>query len=128
MQGLLRDVAAFHRLTGVPILGMPRIPEQPRIDLRLKLWREEHDELAEAVASCSLPKIAQEMADVVYVTVGAALEFGIPLDRVWAEVQRANLGKADPVTGKVRRREDGKILKPDGWQPPDISRVLGEVM
>jgi predicted HAD superfamily Cof-like phosphohydrolase len=26
--------------------------------------------------------------------------------------------------GKVKRREDGKILKPDGWRPPDIWAVL----
>jgi hypothetical protein len=28
------------------------------------------------------------------------------------------------VDGKVIRREDGKIQKPEGWSPPDIKSVL----
>lgn len=54
----------------------------------------------------------------------AAHSYGIPLAAVWDAVQAANMAKVDPVTGKVRRREDGKILKPDGWQPPNIAAVL----
>jgi predicted HAD superfamily Cof-like phosphohydrolase len=64
------------------------------------------------------------MADSIYVIVGAAIEYGIPLSAVWDAVQKSNLAKRDPSTGKVRRREDGKILKPDGWKPPDIRAAL----
>lgn len=39
------------------------------------------------------------------------------------EVTRSNLAKI--VDRKVLRREDNKILKPDGWQPPDIAGALG---
>ncbi|MBF6358173.1 hypothetical protein IU449_27120 [Nocardia higoensis] len=46
----------------------------------------------------------------------------IPLDRVWGEVQRSNLAKL--VDGKALRREDGKIVKPEGWQPPNIGAIL----
>jgi len=28
------------------------------------------------------------------------------------------------VDGKVRRRADGKILKPDGWTPPDTKGAV----
>jgi predicted HAD superfamily Cof-like phosphohydrolase len=42
----------------------------------------------------------------------------------WDEVVRTNMAKVDPVTGKVRRREDGKILKPEGWHPPDMSKFI----
>jgi predicted HAD superfamily Cof-like phosphohydrolase len=31
------------------------------------------------------------------------------------------------VDGKPIRREDGKILKPEGWTPPDIKKILYEV-
>jgi predicted HAD superfamily Cof-like phosphohydrolase len=76
------------------------------------------------MAAKSLPDIADAIADSIYVLVGTALEYGIPLDRVWAAVRAANMAKVDPVTGLVRKRADGKILKPDGWQPPDIAGVL----
>lgn len=71
-----------------------------------------------------MEKIADGLADVIYVAVGAALEFGIPLDRVWAEVHRSNMAKVDPATGKVIKRADGKVLKPEGWTPPDVAGVL----
>ena len=49
---------------------------------------------------------------------------GIPLDRVWAAVHRSNMAKVDPATGKVIKRADGKVLKPEGWTPPDIPAAL----
>jgi predicted HAD superfamily Cof-like phosphohydrolase len=60
----------------------------------------------------------------VYIIVGTALEFGIPLDRVWDEVQRSNMAKVDPVSGKVSKRPDGKVEKPQGWVAPDVAGVL----
>jgi predicted HAD superfamily Cof-like phosphohydrolase len=33
---------------------------------------------------------------------------------------QANMAKRCPVTGKFLKREDGKIIKPAGWQPPDV--------
>jgi predicted HAD superfamily Cof-like phosphohydrolase len=34
------------------------------------------------------------------------------------------MAKVDPVTRKVKRREDGKILKPEGWTPPDMTKFI----
>lgn len=127
MRQLLDDVAAFHRATDTPILDGPRFPSEDRIRLRESLITEEYDELFRALANCDLIEAADAMADLIYVIVGTALEFGVPLDRVWDEVQRSNMAKVDPATGKVRKREDGKVLKPEGWQPPDIFRVLGGI-
>ena len=45
---------------------------------------------------------------------------GFDVDGAWAEVARSNLTKIDPVTGKVNKRKDGKVLKPEGWTPPDL--------
>ncbi|QIG74801.1 putative NTP pyrophosphohydrolase protein [Rhizobium phage RHph_I42] len=39
---------------------------------------------------------------------------------MWDAIHGANMAKADPVTGKCRKREDGKVLKPEGWQPANI--------
>jgi predicted HAD superfamily Cof-like phosphohydrolase len=42
-------------------------------------------------------------------------------EAAWNEVMRTNFAKIDPETGKVRKREDGKVLKPEGWTPPDLA-------
>lgn len=125
MRNLLQDVAAFHAACDVPVLHEPTIPPAARVDLRVALIAEEATELTEAMKAGDMLEIADGMADLIYVTVGAALEFGIPLDRVWAVVQQANMAKVDPTTGKVRKRDDGKVLKPEGWQPPDIAAAIG---
>lgn len=125
MKNLLNDVAAFHRACDVPILDAPQEPHPDRVNLRIELIDEEvNRELLPAMRAGDLEEIADAMADTIYVVVGAALEYGIPLDRVWDAVQRANMSKVDPVTGMVRRRADSKILKPNGWQPPNIRAAL----
>jgi predicted HAD superfamily Cof-like phosphohydrolase len=42
----------------------------------------------------------------------------------WDEVAKSNLSKIDQTTGKVLRREDGKILKPEGWSPPKLEKFI----
>ena len=42
----------------------------------------------------------------------------------WDEVAKRNLCKIDSNTDKVIRREDGKILKPEGWKPPDLTKFV----
>lgn len=119
------DVAAFHRACEVPAyFHDPRQPPMDRAALRKKLIEEEVLETTKAIDNGDLEGIADGIADAIYVLVGTALEYGIPLAAVWAEVQRANMAKVDPVTGRVKRRGDGKILKPDGWTPPNITEAM----
>ena len=66
-------------------------------------------------------EIADGICDSIYVLLGAALELGINITPLWDEVQRTNMAKEG---GAIR--EDGKILKPEGWKPPVISRLLKE--
>ena len=42
--------------------------------------------------------------------------------KAWNEVIATNIAKIDSKTGKVKKRADGKILKPEGWQPPNLSK------
>lgn len=124
MRRLLADVAAFHFATGTPVLKEPALPSPERRDLRQKLIREEYNEYMLAEVGHDLVGIADSLADLVYVVVGTALEYGIPLDKVWNAVQQANMRKIDPSTGKVRKREDGKVLKPEGWVAPPIETLV----
>ena len=128
MKSLLTDVAAFHIACDVPVLSKLQIPSPERIMLRRNLIDEEvNKELLPAIDRNDLPAIADGLADAIYVIVGTALEYGIPLDRVWEAVQRANMAKVDPATGKVQKRADGKVLKPDGWKSPDVAAILARV-
>lgn len=68
-----------------------------------------------------LPEAADALADLAYVTEGGWLTFGIDPQPVLDEVHRANISK---VGGG--KDAEGKKLKPPGWTPPDIARVLRE--
>jgi len=120
MRAAMRNVASFHRATGAPVKSDPAIPSRDRVALRVELIREETEETLAALAVDDLVEIADGIADSIYVLVGTALEYGIPLDRVWWEVHRSNMEK----TGGPRRA-DGKILKPPGWTPPNIRGAMG---
>jgi predicted HAD superfamily Cof-like phosphohydrolase len=95
------------------------------MEFRIRLIREELDELEEACKAGDIVEVADALGDIVYVAVGAAHHFGVPLDHCWQEIQSTNMAKVDPATGKVRKRADGKVLKPEGWQPPNIAKALG---
>lgn len=87
--------------------------------MRMLLIAEETEELADALFRNDRADVADALADLIYVAIGAAITFGIDLRPVWQAVQATNMAKEG---GGVR--EDGKILKPEGWQPPDIDLAL----
>lgn len=89
--------------------------------LRLTLHEEEHKELEDELAEpYDRAKIARELADVVYVAYGTAWVFGIDLDAALAEIHRAAMSKLEANV----RRADGKVMKPLGFVPPDMSVAL----
>lgn len=99
-----------------------RNPEQ--LDLYLKLIREEATELFDAVSLDNKEEIFDAILDIIVVCIGAGLSAGFPMKEGWKEVIRSNMDKVDPDTGYVRRRSDGKILKPDNWKPPQLAQLL----
>jgi predicted HAD superfamily Cof-like phosphohydrolase len=76
----------------------------------------------QAESEDDIVEIADALADIIYIACGTAVSYGIPLNRVFDEVHRSNMAKL--VDGKVIRRADGKILKPDGWTPPDTKAAV----
>ncbi len=112
-------VRAFHHAIGNPGPAEPTLPPAEVVALRQTLLHEEFNELLNAVAANDLTAIAGEAIDVLYVTYGLCVAYGIDADAVFAVVQQANMAK---VAGP--RRADGKILKPANWTPPDIAGVL----
>lgn len=89
-----------------------------------KLIDEELIELQDAIDDNDYVEILDALIDIVVVTIGAIHSLGADAQGAWDEVMRTNFAKVDSETGKVRKREDGKVLKPDGWQPPSLSQYL----
>lgn len=116
-------VREFHTTYDLPIADKPGHPSTDRIKLRRDLISEEYWEYDEGVNKEDLLNIAKELADIIYVVYGAALEYGIPLDEVVAAVHESNMSKLD-VDGSVIRREDGKVLKGPNYKEPDIESIL----
>lgn len=79
-----------------------------------------HEEFNELVASDNIVDDLDALVDILVVTIGAIHSLGADAEGAWQEVMRSNLAKIDPDTGLVRKRDDGKILKPLGWTPPNL--------
>jgi predicted HAD superfamily Cof-like phosphohydrolase len=128
MRRLLDDVWSFHYAAGEmdTMPSQPTIPSAELLQHRLERIEEEFIELKNELvhSTFNIENVAGEMADLIYVIVGSAQKFGIPLERVWNAVHKSNM---DKVRNGVARRADGKIIKPEGWQKPDMRKaVYGE--
>ncbi|MFC4456021.1 hypothetical protein [Deinococcus sonorensis] len=121
-------VLDFHTAIGKTMPASPTPPGPADLQLRLTLLREEMAEVEEAAAQLTrlnspavrdLAPLAHELVDLLYVTYGALLSLGVDPDQAFEEVHRANMLKSSGP-----RRADGKQLKPAGWQPADLTRLL----
>lgn len=92
-------------------------------ELYVDLIVEEFKELMFAYGNRDMVEIADACADLKWVIEGLEHTLNIPQQKVWDEVARSNLSKISP-TGKVIKREDGKVLKPEGWSPPNIKAII----
>jgi predicted HAD superfamily Cof-like phosphohydrolase len=90
----------------------------------LNLIDEEHRELKEAVEANDLTEQLDALIDILVVTIGAIHSAGFDAEGAWKEVMATNFAKIDKETGRVRKREDGKVLKPVGWTAPDLKGYL----
>jgi predicted HAD superfamily Cof-like phosphohydrolase len=88
--------------------------------LYLDLIKEEFTELQEAIEMQNDVEQLDALIDILVVTIGAIHSAGMDAEGAWKEVMMTNFAKIDKETGKVRKREDGKVLKPIGWTPPNL--------
>lgn len=131
----MRRVAEFRttfdgEVMTIDVTGRPELPEHRRT-----LLAEEAGEAAEALTdlaqalrsggdpAAAYQAVAKELADVLYVTYGAADALGIDLPAVFVEVHRSNMSKVGE-DGRVERRADGKVLKGPGYMPPVLDDLV----
>jgi len=94
---------------------------EDQFNLYVSLIEEEAKELADAITAHDKVETVDALIDILVVTIGALHSMGADADGAWKEVMRTNFAKIDKETGKVRKREDGKVLKPLGWAPPELA-------
>ena len=137
-------VRRFHHVYGLPVQTDGASLERESLDMRMSLVAEEFAELVGAVygqaaraeiessyrravatddGARDTVETADALADLIYVIYGMALETGIDLASVLAEVQRSNMSKLG-ADGKPVYREDGKVLKGPDYFPPNVEAVL----
>jgi predicted HAD superfamily Cof-like phosphohydrolase len=95
-----------------------------QFNMYLKLIEEESGELAEAITAHDQVETLDALIDILVVTIGAIHSAGFDAEGAWKEVMKTNFAKIDKETGKVRKREDGKVLKPQGWTPPELAPFI----
>lgn len=108
-------VKEFQLAFGQPVADKPQMIAPERQEVRHSWLVEEANEL---LAAETLVDVADAIADVIYIALGTAVEHGIDIERVFQIVQEANMAKLGP-DGKPIYKEDNKIAKPEGWQPPE---------
>jgi predicted HAD superfamily Cof-like phosphohydrolase len=91
-----------------------------------KLIKEEVKELKEAIKLKNTTEILDALIDILVVTIGAGHSMGFNMEGAWNEVMKTNFAKINSETGKVIKREDGKVLKPEGWEEPKLEEFLNK--
>lgn len=99
---------------------------EDQFNLYIKLIQEEVDELWAANADADRVECLDALIDILVVTIGAIHSMGADAEGAWKEVMMTNFAKIDSETGKVRKREDGKVLKPIGWVPPELAPFVSK--
>jgi predicted HAD superfamily Cof-like phosphohydrolase len=120
MSKVFTDVGVFMRAAGQTVGSK----NSDQSELYKKLILEEFQEF---VTAENLQKEADTLDacfDMMWVIIGYMHSRGWDCERAWDEGARSNMAKIDRETGFVKRRADGKILKPEGWQPPNFEKLI----
>jgi len=123
MSKVFTDVAVFLKACGQDYPITPS-PQNELSKLYLKLIHEEYNEFKEALVDDDDAEQLDACFDMMWVIVGYMKSRGWDCENSWDEGAKSNLSKIDFTTGLVKRREDGKILKPEGWKPPDFTKFV----
>lgn len=110
------------------------------------------DKLKQTYSPEIMAELLDGIVDSVYVLVWAAYMLNLPFNEAWNEVQKKNMEKFPKCTcatgcdkqgitvlneirasykcieGRLvyKNVETGKVVKPEGWTPPDINSILHE--
>ena len=121
MTNPFRDQEKFMRACGQSVEGLDETQYKLYCDL---IEEEYNDEFKTALANNDRVEQLDALIDILVVTIGAIHSGGFDAEGAWKEVMNTNFAKIDSETGKVRKREDGKVLKPTGWKSPELAQFI----
>jgi predicted HAD superfamily Cof-like phosphohydrolase len=102
--------------------------EQQKCEANASLYRnliaEEFNEFIQANNKNDEVEKLDACMDMIWVILGFCIMKDYDVQGAWDEVARSNLSKIDKATGKVIKRADGKVLKPEGWKPPELAKYV----
>ena len=108
---------------GQEVKTKPEFPSDKIVKLRYDLIKEELDEFEEAIKARDLTQVADSLTDILYVTYGAGIAFGIDLDKCFDEVQKSNMSKLGE-DGKPIYNEHGKVMKGPKYFEPNLKKFV----
>lgn len=117
---LFRDQEKFMRACEQSVEGF----DKQQFEMYKNLIEEEYKELIAAGDNNDQVEQLDALIDILVVTIGAIHSMGADAEGAWREVMRSNLSKIDKTTGMVRKREDGKVLKPIDYSPPNLTPFI----
>ena len=122
MTNELNKVKEFMAACGQEVNVVPTIPDEGTRQMRHSILIEEVNELQYAETNIDA---LDAITDILYVLLGTAHAYGLgdKLEAAFNEVHRSNMTKVMP-DGKVMKREDGKIIKPDTYEKPNLQLIL----
>lgn len=125
MKKQIADIKQFQTVFGFTVQPEPTIPSDQVKKLRQDLIIEEVTELWTATNNHDIIEVADAITDILYILLGTACEYGVidKLEECWDLVHQNNMGKVHP-DGTIKRREDGKILKPEGFRKVELSTLF----
>ena len=116
-------VKEFMDIFGQEIKNKAEFPNEKVVELRKKLIDEEFNELKDAIKENNLIEVADALTDILVVTYGAGVAFGIDLDKCFKEVHRSNMSKLSK-DGKPIYKEFGKVMKGPNYFKPNLKQYL----
>lgn len=122
MTNPFRDQEKFMRACDQSVEGF----DEQQFRMYKNLIEEEYKELIAAENVGDMLEQLDALIDILVVTIGAIHSMGADAEGAWKEVMKTNFAKVDSETGKVRKREDGKVLKPVGWVPPNLQPFVSK--
>lgn len=157
MEVMQKKLYEFHTKMNAVAHSTPTLINEDTRLLRIRLIREEFNELIYASLAQDMVGIADALADIMYVVLGTACSYGIDMEPIFNEVHRSNMSKLWPhcsrcnalmpkaagsdaagycpscnallsIDWRVHRDAGGKILKPPSYSPADLGPLLSQQM
>jgi predicted HAD superfamily Cof-like phosphohydrolase len=117
MTNVFKDIDTFATACDQPA-------SEANYNMYLDLIDEEYIELQKALRTHDKVEQLDALVDILVVTMGAIRAAGWDGEAAWKEVMDTNFAKIDATTGKVIKREDGKVLKGPDWVPPNLKQFI----